>query len=146
MKTNFRKLLWLALVTALTAETSPAHAASTGSFTLVGSMNQSRRLHTSTLLTNGKVLVAGGTPFAQATVSELYDPEAQVWTISGALNAGREFHTATLLPDGTVAVVGGQTANRLLTSTEIYNAKTGLWTDSGAMNEGRELHSATLLS
>src|SRR5215831_8820265 len=75
---------------------APVRAESIGSFTLVQPMTQFRKLHTATLLSNGKVLVAGGSPLAEAAVSELYDPETQSWTTSGALNTARELHTATL--------------------------------------------------
>src|SRR6516164_1892605 len=67
-----------------------AHPATTGSFTLVQPMGQFRKQHTATLLSNGKVLIAGGAPLAEAAISELYDPETQTWSNSGALNLGRE--------------------------------------------------------
>jgi hypothetical protein len=90
-----------------------AHAAVSGSFTFVRSMNQFRRAHTSSLLQNGQVLIAGGAPVGPAAVSEVYDPVAQTWTNSGALNKGREFHTATVLRDGKVLVGGGQSPKQL---------------------------------
>jgi hypothetical protein len=68
-----------------------------------------------------EVLVAGGSPLAQAATSELYDLTTQTWTNSGALNAGREFPTETLLADDSVMVAGGQTDSRLLASTEIFD-------------------------
>src|SRR5262252_6423803 len=83
---------------------APARADAIGAFTLVQPMNQFRRLHTATLLQNGKVLVAGGSPLDQDVTSELFDPVTQTWTNSGALNIAREFHTATLLNDGRVMV------------------------------------------
>jgi len=55
-----------------------ARPASSGSFSLVGPMSQFRKVHTATLLSNGKVLVAGGAPFAQAATLELYDPTTQI--------------------------------------------------------------------
>ncbi len=120
MKILLRNLFALAL-SALTLNSVAAEPASSGSFSLVGPMGQFRKLHTATLLSNGKVLVAGGSPLAQAATAEIYDPTTQTWTNSGALNLGREFHTATLLTDGSVMVTGGQTANRLLASTEVYD-------------------------
>src|SRR6266568_5372272 len=120
MKIQLRSSVALAL-SALVLKSIAAQSASPGSFSLVRSMSQFRKLHTATLLPNGKVLVAGGSPLAQAATSELYDPTTQTWTNSGAINLGREFHTATALTDGSVMVTGGQTANRLLTSTEIYD-------------------------
>jgi hypothetical protein len=108
-------------------------------------MGQFRKLHTATLLPDGKVLVAGGAPLTQAATSELYDPPTEKWANSGMLNVAREFHTATLLPDATVMVAGGQTASRILEATEIYNPASGLWTNTGALNIPREVHTATLL-
>ncbi len=63
-------------------------------------------IHTATLLTNGKVLIAGGDD-TDCTSAELYDPAAGTWSLTGSLNDGRYFHTATLLPDGTVLAAGG---------------------------------------
>jgi hypothetical protein len=123
-----------------------AHAATAGSFTLVGSTTQFRRAHTATLLLDGKVLVAGGLPFLPAATSEIYDPIAGNWTNSGALTTGREFHTATLLQDGRVVVTGGQTAIQPLASTEVYDPPSGRWIGAGALNEPRESHTATLLT
>src|SRR6266446_3024592 len=118
MKIQLRIVFAVALNTLVLASVA-AQPPSPGSFLLVGSMSQFRKLHTATLLSNGKVLVAGGRPIAQATTSEIYDPAAQTWTNSAALNTGREFHTATLLQDGRVVVTGGQTASQLLASTEV---------------------------
>jgi len=109
-------------------------------------MNQFRRQHTATRLSNGKVIVAGGVPFAQAATSELDDPVTQIWTNSGALNIGREFHSATLPADGQVMVTGGQTANQLLAQTEVYDPSSGRWIGAGSLNDARELHTATLLA
>ncbi len=48
----------------------------TGTWTTTGSMITGRWVHTATLLTNGKVLVAGGYPGPLAS-AELYDPGAE---------------------------------------------------------------------
>ena len=143
MNTRHRNSLALAL-SALVLHAAAAQPASSGSFSLVGSMSQFRRQHTATLLSNGKVLVAGGAPFAQAATSEIYDPATETWTNSGPLSTGREFHTATSLPDGRVVVTGGQSANQLLASTEVYDPPSGRWLNAGPLNVGRELHTATL--
>ena len=122
------------------------NAASVGSFLPVAPMNQFRRTHTATLLANGRVLVAGGSPLAPAATSELYDPVTLTWTNSGALSVGREFHTATLLPDGRVIVTGGQTANQLLASTEAYDTPSGQWTGAGALSLTNRKSSMTPLA
>lgn len=75
-----------------------------------------RGYHTATLLTDGRVLVAGGmrwngvrgngdlTTFS--ATSEVYDPFRDRWTNTAPLAAPRAFHTATLLDDGRVLVAG----------------------------------------
>src|SRR5689334_172110 len=101
MKTVYRNVIALTLAV-LALNSAPGQPAPVGVFTLTQPMTSFRKNHTSTLLRNGKVLVGGGRPFAQAAVSELYDPATQTWTNSGPLNLGRVFHTATLLIDGRV--------------------------------------------
>src|SRR2546427_1882434 len=127
MKIQLRNSFALAL-SALVLHSAAAQPASSGSFSLVGSMSQFRRVHTATLLLNGTVLVAGGAPFLPAATSEIYDPFTTTWTNSAPLNTGREFHTAILLQDGRVVVTGGQTASQLLSSTEVYDPAGGRWT------------------
>src|SRR5882724_10023241 len=84
MKIQLRRSFALAL-SALVLKSIAAQPASPGSFSLVGSLSQFRKLHTATLLCNGKVLVAGGAPFAQAATSEIFDPLTATWTNSGPL-------------------------------------------------------------
>ena len=74
---------------------------------LTGSLNAARDAHTATLLSDGRVLVAGGFDGAPLAGSELYDPASGTWALTGSLNIARSHHTATLLNDGRVLVVGG---------------------------------------
>src|SRR5207244_13290176 len=72
-----------------------------GMWSSIGNLNRGRAFHTATLLTTGKVLVAGGF-FIDGLPnitdrSELYDPVAGTWSNTGNLNSGRRFHTATPL-------------------------------------------------
>ena len=83
-------------------------SAASDTFAYTGSLNTARALHTATLLPNGKVLVAGGTPGSGSLSSaEMYDPETGTWTNTDSLNTARYNHTATLLPNGKVLVAGG---------------------------------------
>jgi N-acetylneuraminic acid mutarotase len=119
----------------------------------VASMNLSRALHSSTLLPNGKLLVAGGystNSNGQAVSSaELFDPSNGTWTLTGSMTAARLYHTATVLTNGKVLVVGGNTSTNLsgagLASAELYDPNAGTWTATGSLHVARFNHTATLL-
>src|SRR4051812_42813316 len=70
-----------------------------GAFEETGSMAISRFAHTATLLSNGKVLAAGGDHIAppggpDQKPSELYDPATGTWAATAALAQERYEHTA----------------------------------------------------
>ncbi|HYA34008.1 MAG TPA: kelch repeat-containing protein [Candidatus Binataceae bacterium] len=81
----------------------------TGRFSPTGRMSTPREGHTATLLRDGRVLVAGGSPNGIVTTdsAEIYDPATGQFSVTGPLNRPREAHTATLLRDGKVLVAGG---------------------------------------
>ena len=140
----------------------------TGSFVLTGSMGTPRAEHTATMLTNGKVLIVGGSKdvadtagglpyggYATAT-AELYDPASRTFTPTGSLSHARYGHTATLLPNGKVLITGGISSATLgaigfpqtLTlesSAEIYDPQTGTFRAAGDLGGPRAGHTATLL-
>lgn len=75
-----------------------------GKWTTASGPSNPRVYHTTTLLPNGKVLVAGGcadpscgqnTP--RLSSAELYDPVLGTWTATGEMSYARGGHTATLL-------------------------------------------------
>ena len=70
-----------------------------GIWPITNSMTANRVQHTSTLLPNGKVLVAGGY-YSPPGSAELYDPASSTWMATGTMNTPRGAHTATLLPNG----------------------------------------------
>jgi hypothetical protein len=120
-----------------------------GTWTATGSMSIGRSgFFTATLLTNGKVLVAGGYGSAGAALSsvELYDSNSGAWTPTTSMSIPRALHTATLLPDGKVLVAGGQNDTGATSSAELYDPGTGLWTLTGSMNVPRSAHMATLIT
>jgi hypothetical protein len=112
----------------------------TGSWSATGSMNAGFSDHTATLMTDGKVLVAG------AGSAALYDPNKGTWRGTGKMIEPRTHHTATLLPDGRVLVAGGGgDADGLLVSAELYDPATGTWSAARDMARGRSYHRALLL-
>src|SRR5262249_26036910 len=106
-----------------------------------------RFLHTATLLSNGKVLVAGGGFFDGPLASaELYDPASGTWTATGSLITGRTNQPATLLPTGEVLVAGGDDIQGALVSAELYDPASGTWSAPGSLATARGYHTATLLA
>jgi len=120
----------------------------TGTWTTTGSMSTNRYNHTATLLTNGLVLVTGGTDlYGDAySSSELYNPASGTWTTTGSMSTNCWSHTATLLANGQVLVAGGVNNNSILSSSKLYNPATGKWTTTGSMSINRYTHTATLLT
>jgi hypothetical protein len=103
-------------------------------------MNVARESHTATLLSNGQVLVAGGTDAS----AEVYNPATGTWTLTGSMNVPRSNHQAVLLQNGQVLVAGGFNGGTLA-SAELYNPSTGTWTVTGSMITARYGFSLTLL-
>lgn len=83
-----------------------------------------RWIHSSTLLPDGRVLLAGGSASSgegsALQSAELYDEVTDQFTTTAPLNVARWSHTATLLPDGRVLVTGGFDGTSFLSSVEIY--------------------------
>jgi N-acetylneuraminic acid mutarotase len=119
-----------------------------------GTLVQARRWHTSTLLNNDKVLIAGGgVSSGVSRVVELFDPVAGTFTATGSLQLPRQGHTATLLPNGTqVLIVGRNNADNTFSggvdssrTTELYDISAGTWSAGPVMTYGRDSHTATLV-
>ncbi len=121
--------------------------AATGTWTPTGPMAVVRRDHTATLLSNGKVLVTGGTDAsgARQSLAEVYDAATGTWSPAGGMAVARASHSATLLPGGEVLVVGGGSGWEGGTSAELFNPATGSWAATGSMAQPRRYHSATHL-
>ena len=75
----------------------------TGSFSPTGNLTVPRLAPSVTLLTDGRVLVAGGSSSNGTTDStEIYDPTSGIFTAATSMNEPRQQQTATLLSDGQV--------------------------------------------
>jgi hypothetical protein len=105
-----------------------------------------RYFHTSTLLPNGKVLVAGGYGNSGYLASaELYDPVTGTWTATSAMSTPRYNFSAALLPGGKVLVAGGINGAGIIPGTEVYDPALGQWTATNALNFARFSATATVL-
>jgi hypothetical protein len=78
-------------------------------FTDVGPMGHSRRWHSATILTDGRVAVIGGNDknFENVREAEMYDPVSSTFITGDTLLTPRYHHRAVRLQDGRVLVTGG---------------------------------------
>lgn len=120
-----------------------------GTFTATGSMTTTREQHAETLLSDGRVLIAGGYYTGNwweiLDSAEIYDPATGTFTPTGSMSTPRCQITATLLANGMVLIAGGA-GSAYLASSEIYNPATGLFTPTGNMSTPRANYTATLLA
>ena len=116
----------------------------TGTWTPTGSLHILRGHNATTLLLNGRVLIAGGSP---DNATELYDPQTGTWSLTGSLSAPRYgWSTTTLLPDGRVLLAGGLSpGGQAMSQLEVFDPQSGTWATFGELRDGRYLHTATLL-
>ena len=111
-----------------------------------GSMASPRAYYSATLLSSGKVLIAGGTNGGTLSSAELYDPATNSWFSAGTMASARHAHTATLLSSGKVLISGGRLGNTTyLASSEVYDPATNSWSSAGPMVSAHSHHTATRL-
>jgi WD40 repeat protein len=159
------------LLTATAFVSAELYNPATNNFSATGSMFAPRTWHTATILNDGKVLVAGGSPAVDSTIDTITGsgtglpigalPNAELFTVSngeftgnpGSMNAARTEHTASLIKgcscslEGQVLLAGGiDESGTTLTSAEVFDEATGAFTVTGSMNVARHNHTATTLS
>jgi N-acetylneuraminic acid mutarotase len=107
-----------------------------------------RIMHTSTRLSDDRVLVVGGSrgPDQHLPYVEVFDPVTGSINWATSLHTPRHGHTATLLNDGRVLVIGGYSLpQQWLSDAEVYNPSTDTWTVVPPLYSHGVAHSATLL-
>lgn len=110
-----------------------------------------RASHTSTLLKDGRVLIAGGfydrdgeTVFLNT--AEIYDPETGEFTPTGNMTSQRVSQNAVLLSDGRVLLVGGWENSVRSSLLEIYDPETGTFSVAAHLPTHRDGTTSTLLN
>jgi hypothetical protein len=99
----------------------------TATWASTASMIQSRDSHAAALLSDGRVLVAGGCGSGLCSAlatAELYDPTTATWAATTAMLKARVSFTLTALPNGTALAVGAGRPGINLASAEIYDSGT----------------------
>ena len=127
---------------------------STGTFNATGNMTVPRESHTATLLSSGKVLIAGGsdgilgyTPtWTLYSSSETFDPSTGQFTAAGMMTTSRDWFTANLLPSGKVLVAGGASASQSGVTADLFEPSSGSFAATGNMTEPRFYQAASTLN
>lgn len=110
-----------------------------------------RAAHSATLLSNGRVLLAGGCNAdgceeGIAGDAVLFDPATDAFTPAGNLHQPRVGHRALALADGSVLLFGGFTRDGVSAVVERYDPASGRFSAHGRMLEPRDGFSATRLA
>ena len=126
----------------------------TGKFTFTGSMTAARLSAAATLLSDGRVLIAGGNGCSEPKLctngsfgggeerlasAEIYDPATGKFTATGSMGSPSWSGNATLLPDGRVLVSGPDFP------PELYDPTTGKFGATGQSVDIKSPVTSTLL-
>jgi len=121
------------------------------SFNRVPPMAMNRYRHTSTTLSDGRVLVVGGAvSVGQANQNftnsaEIFDPATGRFSTVSPMPVSRASHVAVLLPNGKVLVAGGYGGSS--GSANVFDPQTGRFEITGGMSRDRpEADVGTLLN
>jgi hypothetical protein len=122
----------------------------TAKFTAAADMKNALAWHSATLLSNGRVLLAGGqfgsTDATYAPAAQVFDPTTGKFTATGPLNQPRAGQAAAILPNGQVLLVGGYEQAINFDSTELFDPTAGTFSSSGTMSTVRYYPTASVLT
>lgn len=109
----------------------------TNTFAEISSVGR-RAWHTATVLSDGRVFVAGGVNRTGATTTtEVFEPDAGTWRAGPALRNARAYHQAVSVAAGVVAVIGGRDDEAVLDSIEFVDLNNGTVVDGPRLATAR---------
>ena len=112
------------------SDTAEVFNPQTAAFSPVGTMSAARTLQAAVLLSNGKVLIAGGqssdTDFLQS--AELFDPAHATFAATGSMHNLHAGATATVLENGNALIAGGRS-----NFADLYDPTAGTFSATGKM-------------
>ncbi len=118
-----------------------------GTWAPTGDLAETRAGSAAVLLSDGVVLITGGSgPDGRSASAERYSAAGGTFIPTASMHAARANHTAISLNDGRVLVIGGFGADGVVISgAEIYDPATNAWAPAGTLIHARAAHTATLL-
>ena len=106
----------------------------TGAWTAAGEFGTLPNGAASTVLPDGRLMVAGGTVDGHLSADiAVYDPSSATWSRAGLLAEPRADFSASALNDGHVLIAGGNTATGPTALLEVYDPASGTSSIVGAM-------------
>lgn len=140
----------------VTTDTPLLYDPQTNTWSTTSSLGESIGGQTTTVLPNGKVLLAGGYTYCPAdyqacatTIAKLYNPSTDTWAAVPSMPHPHADHAAVLLPNGKVAIIGGDDSDistpRVIASVDVYDPATNAWETAHDLPTPRFSHTALLL-
>ncbi|MFL6568791.1 MAG: Kelch repeat-containing protein [Chthoniobacterales bacterium] len=118
---------------------------------LVSQISTAAANPTATVLSTGKVFIAGGyanlgNGIVSSITADLFDPTQMQFSRTSDMSAARSGHTATLLGNDQVFLFGGTSASDSAKTAEVYDSNIGSFQVIPHSSGGsRQWHTATLL-
>src|SRR5439155_23604168 len=115
-----------------------------GNFSNAGTMSSPRQDHAAAVLSDGRVLIAGGSSDGTNALNttDIYDPQAGSVSPGPVMSTARAKHTATTLLDGTVVVIGGGNGTRDLASAAFFHPVASSFNRRGSLTPARRQRAA----
>lgn len=116
-------------------------------WTAVAPMSATRAGHTSSLMDDGNVLVAGGWNYTSNLLSaEVYDVGSNSWHSVPDMSSQHYNGAAVTLDDGNVLVISGFNGTFNTEECDLFDASSETWSSGGILSMGRSYFTATKLN